>query len=220
MQATSLEVARHNMVEQQIRPCDVIDENVLSAIRTVPREQFVPEDYQQLAFADIHIPLNSQSVMMKPIQEGLMLQALDAKPGDRILEVGTGSGFVTACLAKLGEKVVSYEMDETLSQQAAQRLESLGIRNVRLVVGDIFQAGLEAKYFDVIAVTGSVSGDTEMLQEALAPGGRMFIVKGEEPIMKATLITRDQENNLYHDELCETVLPPLQNAPQVEQFTF
>lgn len=220
MQAANFDTARFNMVEQQIRPCEVIDESVLDVLRTIPREQFVPEEYQQLAFADIHIPLNSQSVMMKPMQEGTMLQALAVKPTDRILEVGTGSGFITACLARLGKIVISYEMDAELSQQAAQRLQALGIDNARLVVGDVFNAGINQENFDVIAVTGSTPGDVKMLETLLAAGGRMFLVKGEPPVMRATLITRDWQNNLYQDNLCETSLPPLQNMPPEEKFVF
>lgn len=220
MQAANFDTARFNMVEQQIRPCDVIDENVLNVMRTMPREKFVPGDYQQLAFADIHVPLNQQSVMMKPVQEGTMLQALAVNPEDRILEVGTGSGYITACLAKLGKTVISYEIDATLSQQAEQRLDALAIHNVSLVVGDVFDAGFGERSFDVIAVTGSTPDDIDMLEKLLASGGRMYFIKGEPPVMSATLVMRDQNDNLYQDSLGETLLPPLQNTPPVEKFVF
>ncbi len=220
MRANNFETARFNMIEQQIRPCEVIDEKVLSTIRTVPREQFISEAYQQFAFTDTHIPLDNQRVMMKPVQEGVMLQALAIKPEDRILEIGTGSGFITACLANMGKTVISYEIDAELSEQAKKCLQSQEIKNVRLIVGDCFEAALPQRSFDVIAVTGSVPDHVNMLEDLLAPGGRMFLIKGQTPIMCATLFTRDQGGDLHEDKLCETQIPPLQNTPQPEQFVF
>ena len=126
MHAFDTEDARFNMIEQQIRPCEVIDERVLETLRSVPREHFVPEAYRPVAFADTHVPLSDGGVMMKPIQEGLMLQALAIQPGERVLEVGTGSGFVTACLRHLGGKVTSIEIDPQISASAGGRLAELG----------------------------------------------------------------------------------------------
>lgn len=220
MSAKNMENARFNMIEQQIRPCEVIDERVLNALKTVPREAFVGDDYQGLAFADIHVPLSDEDVMMKPMQEGVMLQALDIKKGDRVLEVGTGSGFITACLLTLGGKVTSYEIDEKLSAAAGERLQSLGLGDANLVTGDIFDADLPAGSFDAIAVTGSMPTGSERLEHLLAPGGRLFVIKGEEPVMCATLVSRSHEGDLFRKELCETLLPPLHNAPQPDHFKF
>ena len=220
MHASDLENARYNMVEQQVRPCEIIDERVLETLRTVPRENFVPEQYQGLAFADIHVPLADGSVMMKPMQEGFMLQALNIQKGERVLEIGTGSGFITACLVKLGGNVTSYEIDEEISKQAAERLHQQGIDGVTLVTGDIFDADLAEGSFDVIAVTGSLPTISEKLESLLVLGGRMFVIKGSEPAMCASIISRDGSGQLAKQKLCETVIPPLQNAPQAEGFTF
>jgi len=220
MFATDAEQARFNMVEQQIRPVEVINERVIEAFRSVPREHFVDPSQRSLAFADTHLPLGSSEVMMTPIQEGLMLQALDVQPGDRVLEIGTGSGYVTACLAHLGGKVDSYEIDPQLSARAADRLQSLGVHGVHLRVADIFSIGLPQGGFDVIAVTGSLPLENEQFTRALAPGGRLFAILGEDPIMKATLITRSIQGNIKREALSETRLPPLKNAPQPERFVF
>lgn len=220
MFATDTENARSNMIEQQIRPCEVIDERVLQTLRNVPRENFVPEQYRNLAFADIHVPLNAHSVMMKPLQEGAMLQALDIQPGDRVLEIGTGSGFVTACLRELGGEVTSYEIDAELSARAGEALHALSMDEVMLRVGDIFEVALEPGAYDAIAVTGSIPVASEKLLGLLAKGGRMYVIEGEDPAMCAKLITRSENDEIEEQKLLETSLPALQNAPQAEKFSF
>lgn len=220
MLASDTENARFNMIEQQIRPCEVIDERVLEALRTVPRERFVPTAYLGVAFADIHVPLRDECVMMKPVQEGLMLQALNVQPGERVLEIGTGSGFVTACLHHLGGKITSVEIDDELSAEAGQHLAELGISDAELVAGDVFELPLENAAFDVVAVTGSLPMASEKLDRLLAPGGRMFYIVGDEPVMTATLVTRSESGELLREGLCETLLPPLHNAPRPNPFTF
>jgi protein-L-isoaspartate(D-aspartate) O-methyltransferase len=220
MHAFDTEDARFNMIEQQIRPCEVIDERVLETLRSVPRERFVPEAYRPVAFADTHVPLPDGGVMMKPIQEGLMLQALAVQPGERVLEIGTGSGFMTACLQHLGGKVTSIEIDPQTSASAAERLAEQGIDDIELLVGDVFAAPLQDEAFDVVAVTGSLPMPSEKLERLLAPGGRLFFVTGSEPVMCATLITRSENGELLRESLCETLLPPLRNAPQPDPFTF
>jgi len=220
MHASATENARFNMIEQQIRPCEVIDQRVLHTLKTVPREKFVGDEYQGLAFADIHVPLSGNNTMMKPMQEGIMLQALDVQQGDRVLEVGTGSGFITACLCALGGQVTSYEIEEPLSTAAAERLAELGIDGADLVVGDIFAADLQQGSYDAIAVTGSIPTGSAYFERLLAPGGRLFIVEGEEPVMNAILVTRSEQGELHRRGVCETLLPPLQNAPQPDHFKF
>lgn len=220
MSASANENARNNMIDQQIRPCEVIDERVLNALKSIPREKFVSDSYKGLAFADIHVPLGEHDVMMKPVQEGVMLQALNVQQGERVLEVGTGSGFVTACLSNLGGQVTSYDIDADLSAAAASRLADLGIAGVELKVGDIFAAELADASFDVIAVTGSLPIASDRLEALLAPGGRLFLIEGEEPVMRSTLVTRSADGELHREALCETLLPPLQNAPQPERFHF
>lgn len=220
MLAPDTDKARYNMVEQQIRPCEITDERVLEAFKAIPREHFVDDSQQALAFADTQLPLANGEVMMTPLQEGYMLQALDVQPGDRVLEVGTGSGFITACLLHLGGRVTSYEIDPRLSARAAEKLAALGLDGADLVVADIFTVDLPEQEFDVIAITGSIPQACERLERLLAPGGRMFQIKGEAPIMCATLVTRDQDGELRRKPLCETALPPLKNAPQKKAFVF
>ena len=220
MLANDLETARFNMVEQQIRPFEVIVDRVLKTLQSVPREHFVSDDYQGLAFADVAVPIGEGQKMMKPVQEGHMLQALDVQPGESVLEIGTGSGFVTACLADLGGVVTSYEIRSGLAANAAEKLHELKVKNVELVTGDGLHASLAPNSFKVIAVTGSLPGYPEFLEDLLAPGGRLFVVVGEEPAMTAMLVSRNADGEIWRENLFETVLPPLEKAPQPDQFVF
>jgi protein-L-isoaspartate(D-aspartate) O-methyltransferase len=220
MLTNDLETARFNMIAQQIRPWEVIDERVLQTLQTIPRERFVGDEYLGLAFADVAVPLAEGQQMMKPVQEARMLQALAIKPDDLVLEIGTGSGFVTACLATLGKAVTSYEIHAALSEQAAQRLAELGIKNAELVQGDGLAAGIAPGTFDVIAVTGSLPTYPETLEALLAPGGRMFVVVGEGPVMEAMLVTHNGDGETWKENLFETLLPALENAPQPDHFVF
>ena len=220
MLANDLETARFNMVAQQIRPWEVIDERVLDTFETVPREHFVDDEYRGLAFADVAVPIGEGQQMMKPVQEARLLQALDIQPGDSVLEIGTGSGFVTACLAHLGGIVTSYEILAALSERAGERLRALDSRNIELVVGDGLHASFAPGSFDAIAVTGSLPSHPDFLEELLAPGGRMFVVVGEEPAMTAMLVTRTADGELWREKQFETVLPALENAPQPDHFVF
>ena len=165
--------ARFNMIEQQIRTAQVLDATVLDMLGQIPREVFVPKEYAALAFSDAHIPLANGQVMMKPIQEGRMLQALDIQPQDKILEIGTGSGYVTAMLAMLGKHVVSVEINEDLHSQAKQSLESQHITNVSLECGDAAKGWESQTPYDVIAITGSMPWLADELKLQLNIGGRM-----------------------------------------------
>jgi protein-L-isoaspartate(D-aspartate) O-methyltransferase len=220
MLANDLETARFNMVAQQIRPNEVIDERVLEILQTVPREKFVPDEYAGLAFADVAVPIGEDQHMMKPVQEARMLQALQVRDGENVLEIGTGSGFMTACLARLGGTVTSYEIHPSLSESAATRLDALGVRRTDLRVGNGLDANLAPASFDVIAVTGSLPTYPTFLEPLLAPGGRLFAVIGEEPAMTAMLISRNDEGEIWRESLFETVLPVLEHAPQPNHFTF
>lgn len=220
MLANDLETARFNMVAQQIRPNEVIDERVLEVLQTVAREKFVPDEYVGLAFADVAVPIGEDQHMMKPFQEARMLQALQVQEGEQVLEIGTGSGFMTACLATLGGIVTSYEIHESLGQAAAARLGGFAPRKLDLRIGDGLHANLAPSSFDVIAVTGSLPTYPGFLEALLAPGGRMFAVIGEEPAMTAMLISRNDKGEVWRESLFETVLPVLENAPQPNHFTF
>jgi protein-L-isoaspartate(D-aspartate) O-methyltransferase len=212
--------ARYNMVEQQIRPWDVLDERVLEVISKTPRERFAPDAYKKLAFADIEIPLGNGQRMMEPKLEGRILQELHIKPTDSILEIGTGSGYLAACLAQLGEKLVTVEIYNELSQQAQQQIAGLGLENVDFRSGDASKGWDEDGNFDVIVITGSLPEMNDNFSQRLNVGGRMFVVTGEEPVMEAMLVTRVSEHEWKTENLFETSLPALVNARQPQHFTF
>ncbi len=214
------ESARHQMVTQQVRAWEVLDPAVLEVLSTVPRERFVPPQYEALAFADTAIPLPGGQKMMTPQVEGRLLQSLEIASTDHILEVGTGSGFVTACLARLGGRVTSLEIRPGLAGDARRRLRELGIGNCEIHGEDVFQ-WRPAAAFNCIAVGGSLPVFDSRFQEWLAPGGRLFVVVGQPPAMEAWLIRRAGAGEGFtRESLFETVLPPLDNAPQPEQFVF
>lgn len=213
------EFARNQMVQQQIRAWDVFDERVLDVLRGVPREAFVDPEYADLAFADVEIPLGHDERMMTPTHEGRLLQALALEPGDRVLEIGTGSGFVTACLARLADSVVSLDIHKDFLDKAASRLEAQGITNVELIEADGTK-DLPADPFDAIAVTGSMENFDPRFVEALADGGRLFVVVGDSPAMEARRVTRSSGTDWRSEVLFETDLKPLVNGRQAEQFAF
>lgn len=212
--------ARHNMIEQQIRPWDVLDERVLKLLDDVPRDQFVPPAYHRLAYADTEIPLGHGQVMMPPRVEARLVQALEIKPTDDILEVGTGSGYLTALLASAGHHVYSVDIFPDFVEQARAALERHGIRNVTLETGDAARGWGKHGPYDVIAIAGSVPVLPEAFQVDLRPGGRMFVIVGDPPVMEALLITRVGPQAWIKESLFETELPPLINAPQPARFVF
>ncbi|HPQ94384.1 MAG: protein-L-isoaspartate O-methyltransferase [Thiothrix sp.] len=218
----NLERARFNMIEQQIRPWDVFNQTVLDAFRFLPREKFVPPMWHNLAYADIEIPLGHGESMMYPKIEARMLQELAIRPTDHCLEIGTGSGFVTACMAHLGQQVDSVEIHLDLSRIAASRLEALEFRNVELFVDDASRGwkGSPDKKYDVIAVTGSIPEYFPPLEQRLATGGRLFVVLGRAPAMHAVRVTRTEEDGFERTRLFETRLKPLTGADPGPDFRF
>lgn len=220
MMTMDIERARFNMIEQQIRPAEVLDPRVLETIATTPRETFVPADYRDLAFSDTNIPLGHGQVMMKPILEARLLQALNVQPSDKILEIGTGSGYFTALLAKLGGHVYSVEILPELLEQARVKLAALNINNITLEQGDAAGGWDGNNPFDVIAVTGSLPILPESFQRGLTVGGRMVVIVGTAPAMEVRLITRVSEESWTSESLFETVLPALINAAQPPAFVF
>jgi protein-L-isoaspartate(D-aspartate) O-methyltransferase len=212
--------ARHNMIEQQIRPWDVLDQRVLELIDGLPRDKFVPTAYLKLAYADINIPLNHGQVMMPPKVEARMLQALNIKNTDTILEVGTGSGYVTALLARSGKHVYSVDVYPDFIESAGRKLAELDISNVTLESGDAVNGWDNHAPYDVIAITGSLPVLPDSFLQSLKIGGRLFVVTGQAPVMEAYLITRTAEQGWVKQALFETVLPPLVNAPQPQRFIF
>ena len=215
-----VERARFNMVEQQIRPWEVLDQEILDLLFAVRREEFVPAQYRSLAFVDMEIPLGQGEKMLAPKLEARMLQALAVKPDDRILEVGTGSGYMTALLAKRGAHVTSVEIVPEFSAQAAARLESHGIANVTLEIGDAVRGWNRYAPYDVIVLTGSVPALADEFRRSLNPGGRLLAVVGEAPVMRALLMTCADGSACNSLGLFETCIPALRHAPQPERFVF
>ncbi len=214
------ERARFNMVEQQIRPWEVLDQKVLDLLFRVRREEYVPEPFRTLAFADMEIPLGHGEKMLQPKLEARMLQALDLKDTDEILEVGTGSGYMTALLASLGSHVYSVEIISEFSVSAAARLKAHSIVNVTLTIGDAARAWDKHAPYDAIVLTGSVPVLPEAFQRSLKPGGRLIAVVGEPPVMEAQLITCVSSGVYNSTGLFETCIAPLKNALQPEKFVF
>jgi protein-L-isoaspartate(D-aspartate) O-methyltransferase len=215
-----IERARFNMVEQQIRPWDVLDQQVLDLLFSLHREEFVPERYRSLAFVDMEIPIGHGEVMLAPRVEARMLQELTIKPTDRILEVGTGSGYMTALLAKRGAHVTSIDIIAEFTTAAAAKLRAHDITNVALETGDAALGWIKQAPYDVIVLTGSVPVLSEEFARSLKPGGRLLAVVGEAPVMEARLITRARDGNCNSVELFETCIPSLRNAPQPQRFVF
>jgi len=213
----NFEVARAQMLGQQLRAWEVLDDQVLRAFAETPRENFVPEDYRDLAFADAEIPLGRGQSMLAPKVEGRILQALKVEPIDDVLVVGTGSGYLTACLARLAKRVTSVDIIPDFVSKAESRIAASGIRNVELNVADALTLSHRTR-FDAIAVTASVPELGKRFVEMLRPQGRLFIVVGREPAMEARLITLQPDGTTTTDSLFETVLVPLINADQPEPF--
>jgi protein-L-isoaspartate(D-aspartate) O-methyltransferase len=217
-----LERTRFNMIQQQIRPWGVTDERVLAVLEDIPRERFVPDAYQGLAYADIEVHIGAGETMLAPKVVARMLQALQIRPVDRILEIGAGTGYVTACLCRLGDRVLGLEIDPALAEQAQANLNALGLRRCDVRLGAAFPGPVEGYPFDVIAVTGSLPGEEAVggLQEQLSLGGRMFVVIGEPPVMTAILVTRVRGDVFRRDALFETAVPRLKNVPEPVRFVF
>jgi protein-L-isoaspartate(D-aspartate) O-methyltransferase len=216
----NFERARFNMVEQQIRPWEVLDSRVLSLLESIRREDFVPVKYRKLAFADMSIPLGAGQVMMRPNIEGRVLQALDLGEDETVLEIGTGSGFITACLASLAKCVVSVEIFAELQEVAKASLEEKNILNTELFVGDVMRGWQPEQAHDVVVVTGSVPVVPEQFLGWVNPGGRMFVITGDSPAMEARLLTRLDVTEWREESLFETDLPRLVHAEEPAEFVF
>jgi protein-L-isoaspartate(D-aspartate) O-methyltransferase len=211
------ETARRQMLNQQVRAWDVLDERVLETLRETPRELFVPESERDLAFADTEIPLAHGQSMMAPKIEARLLQELAIEPTDSALEIGTGSGYLSACLGRLAERLVSLEIFADLSDIAADRLDQVGVRNVVLKDEDATQARFDSR-FDVIAITASLPELSERFIQLLNPEGRLFVVVGRPPVMQAVLVRKHADGSWTEKSLFETMLTPMINADVREPF--
>lgn len=215
-----IEQARFNMIEQQIRTWDVLNQDVLDLLFKIKREEYVPPAYRMLAFSDLELPLGHGEVMLAPKLEARMLQELELKKTDKVLEIGTGSGYMTALLASSARLVHTVERIPEFKMQAEKKLAEHGITNVVAEVGDAARGWPRQGPYDAIVLTGSVPILAEAFLESLTVGGRLLAIIGEAPAMRARLYTRYSESGMRHDDLFETVIPMLYNAPQVEKFIF
>jgi protein-L-isoaspartate(D-aspartate) O-methyltransferase len=216
----NLEQARYNMIESQIRTWEVLDQTVLDTLFAVKREDYVPERYRPLAFVDMEIPLGHGEVMLAPKLEARMLQELTLKATDRVLEVGTGSGYMTALLAALSAQVCSVELHADLAEAAVSNLARHGVRNVTLELGDGGRGWSRRAPYDAIVLTGSLPLLPKDLVAQLNAGGRLLAVVGEPPVMTARLLTRLADGAWNEVGLFETCIGPLHNVPQPERFVF
>ena len=214
-----LELARHNMIEQQVRPWDVLDMRVLGVLNDVHREDFVPAAQRSLAFADLSLPLGHDEVMMKPVVEGRVLQALALEGHETVLEIGTGSGFLTACLARLAAQVVSVELHADFVAAARARLATAGIANAQVEQAEAVLGFEPKREFDAIAVTGAVHTLPERFKRWLKPGGRLFVIEGDSPVQSARLYTRSGGQHFTVAGLFETDLPYLTHAAPPRSFS-
>ncbi len=211
------EQARSLMVHQQVRPWEVLDPRVLEVLGTVQREDFVPPRHRRMAFADMALPLEHGQAMMKPVVEGRVLQALELAPMDEVLEIGTGSGFLSVCLAQLARDVVSIDIHADFIERTHQRSQALGINNLRLECADAMQYRPE-RQFDAIAVTGAVASVPAHFTTWLKPNGRLFVVRGQAPAQTAVLLRADGEGRIHEEGLFETQLDYLVGAEPVPHF--
>ncbi len=216
----NFERARFNMVEQQIRPWEVLDQDVLDLLMTVKREEFVPAAYKTLAFADIEIPIGCGQVMLKPVIEGKVLQALQLKRSDSVLEVGAGSGYFAALLAARTDWVRTVEIEPELARLAADNLARYGVANVIVEEGDAARGWSARAPYDVIVVSGGLPMLPQSLLAQLKVGGRLFAFVGEAPVMKARLVTCVAEGQFSSEDIFETVVPMLKNAQRNDEFRF
>jgi protein-L-isoaspartate(D-aspartate) O-methyltransferase len=210
---------REQMIEQQVRAWDVLDAHVLTVMREVPRELFVPAAHGYLAFADVEVPLGCGQHMLRPSVAGRLLQALLPAATEPVLEIGTGTGFLTACLRAMATRVRSLEVYAELARAARSNLAALGMRDVEVVDADAWSFESGARY-GAIALTGSLPLYDARFERMLSVGGRLFVVVGEAPVMEARLVRRTAEEAWVTQSLFETVIDPLVNAARPPRFTF
>jgi protein-L-isoaspartate(D-aspartate) O-methyltransferase len=215
----NLEIARQQMISQQLRAWDVHDARILEVMATVPREWFVPSEWRALAYADTEIPLGHGRFLLAPKLQGRALQALLPQPHERALEIGSATGYLTACLAKLAARSMGVEQNAELAAAARGNLARLGIDHAEVLESDVLAMNVTER-FDVVCVNGSLRAADPRLEELLEIGGRLFVVVGKPPIMQARQITRVSESEWRRQSLFETCIPPLEQAHQAEEFVF
>lgn len=212
--------ARFNMIEQQIRPWEVLDPAVLQLLHRIPRETFVPHSHQGIAFADLEIPIGHGQKMLSPKLEARIVQTLDLADTDKVLQIGTGSGYLTALIAALAKTVVTVEIFPELLAQAEKNIQQHQLDNVMYFNGNGAKGWPSLAPYDVIVYSAACPVEPSEVREQLAIGGRMLVILGKAPVMEATLIQRVSENGFKEDIIFETCIDELQNAEQGQQFTF
>lgn len=216
----SYQHARTNMVKQQLRTGDVLEESILSLYDLIPRHEFVPEQYTQFAYSDMQIPLGHGQRMLTPLEEGIILQSLELKGTETVLEVGTGSGFFTALLSKLCKQVISVDYYSEFTANAARKLKAHKCENVELITGDACQGWLEKAPYDIVIFTGALEKLTETHMLQVLPGGKLFAIEGKMPVMKGVLYQLDHQGNWQKSVILETGIPLLIDKLKPKEFTF
>lgn len=216
----SSQIARINMIKQQLRTGDVLDESILALFKSTPRETFVPQTFKDFAYSDMQIPLAHGERMMTPLEEALLLQALALKGHEVVLEIGTGTGFLTALLSRLCKQVISVDYYEAFTNNARVHLANNHCTNVELITADACNGLIEKAPFDVIIFTGAIESLTETHRLQILPGGKLFAITGRAPIMQARLYTLDHANHWQDRLIFETNLPLLINKLHHKHFVF
>lgn len=214
----NLEQARLQMVDQQVRGWGVLDPQVGAVMERLPRERFAPDRYRNLAYADSEIPIGHGQIMLRPSVQGRLLQEMRVRDGQQVLEVGTGTGYLTACLAALGAQVQSAEIHPDLAEAARKALAAEGFGSVEVVAEDLHTLEPEGARYDAILVTGSLPERDPSFPRRLAVGGRLLWIIGSEPVMRAELVTRVAEDEWGYEGLFETVIPALEGARPARRF--
>jgi len=213
-------VAREQMTYQQVRAWSALPPEALAVFDRLPREQFAPTDWKRLAYADLPVPLSHGQHMLRPSVVGRIVQAVNVQANEQVLEIGTGSGYVSACLSLLGGQVQSLEIHADIAHRARQNLHAVGLGNVQVEQADGFELTGSGQRFDVIVLTGSMPVYDSRFEALLKAGGRLFAVVGREPIMEARLVTLDAQGKRSTHSLFETAVDPLLNAPDPPVFSF
>lgn len=216
----SLNDAKINMVKQQLRTGDVLNEAILALFETIPREEFVPASMRDFAYSDMQIPLAHGQRMLTPLEEGRILQALSLKGDETILEAGTGSGYFTALLSRMCHKVISVDYYSNFTTEASAKLKRFHCDNVELITGDASRGWLEKAPYDVLVLTGAIDTITETHRLQILPGGKLVAIVGREPVMQCQLLTLDHQGNWHEKLLYETNIPPLIDKLKPKEFVF
>ena len=215
-----MRITKKNMIESQLKPEGISCLDTIDCISKVNREDFVPEKYIESSYAEFDIPLDNNYSMLRPIMVAKILQLLEIRKNDQILEIGTGTGYLTCCMSILGKSVDTVDMDENVQIEAKLSLDNYNLYNINFINEDVFSSWTPQKKYDVIVLTGSVDSRVEKLEDSLKVNGRMFVVIGEHPVMTVNMITRVSEEKLISKQVFETTLDQLKNIHKKSYLNF